>query len=466
MKKQLLFILLTFTVAAFGQAEWKYKGEIKFPANDTLVQPYLATTDANGRLYVASSKVTSGKAHNAIFYADSGDTVLKKLIDFDLNGDSDTLQGNIGAIRGIAAIGTSLFINSNIPYQRTAPNTVAAQYFYPNADTTTVEKFGFGLTGAGYGTYINGLAVTRDTILMTGIPFGTSIRFYNFNATFATPARGSWVSTTTPPLEPGGPHSGGIDVIRDVATIPNGNYTLPETPFYTSRNSLSTTQVTGGIASWTGGDQLNPGSYSGTRISDAAGDLTFDKAIPYGITVDKNGLLWVAGTDSTKRWVKAYSVIINFAQNMYELPSQFDPNNPNAEGAPMRGPSDVALSPDALTAYVTDGGSGKVFKFKFEEPTVDVKDGDFGIKDFTLSANYPNPFNPSTQFTYALPAETAIKISVTNSLGQEVAVLFDGTKSSGRHSQTFDAGELSSGIYFYHLITPAGLLTGKMMLVK
>lgn len=466
MKRYSLILFITISGLVFGQAEWKYKGEILFPAADTLVQPYLAATDVNGRLYVASSKVTNGKAHNAIFYADSADTVFKKLIDFDLNGDSDTLQGNIGAIRGIATVGTSLFINSNIPYQRTAPNTVAAQYHYPNADTTRVEKFGFGLTGAGYGTYINGLAATRDTILMTGIPFGTSIRFYNFNATFTTPARGSWVSTTTPPVEPGGPHTGGIDVIRDVATIPGANYTLPETPFYTSRNSLSTTQVTGGIASWTGGDQLNPGSYSGTRISDAAGDLTFDKAIPYGISVDKNGLLWVAGTDSTKRWVKAYSVIINFAQNMYELPSQFDPNNPNAEGAPMRGPSDVALSPDAMTAYVTDGGSGKVFKFKFEEPTVDVRDGNFSIADFELLQNYPNPFNPSTLISYSLPGASQVRVAVSNAIGQEVAVLFEGNKPAGKHSHTFSAKGMTSGIYFYSISTPAGKITKKMILLK
>src|SRR5690606_34720361 len=99
-------------------------------------------------------------------------------------------------------------------------------------------------------------------------------------------------------------------------------------------------------------------------------------------------------TDTNKRWVKGYTVLINFAQNMYELPSQFDPNNPNAEGAPMTAPSDVALAPDALTAYVADGGSGKVFRFKYEEPTVDVKEELNGVKSFTLDQNYPNPFNP------------------------------------------------------------------------
>ncbi|QOJ28304.1 MAG: T9SS type A sorting domain-containing protein [Ignavibacteriales bacterium] len=467
MKRTVLFMVMLLTGMIYGQAEWKYKGEIAYPVADSLIEPFMVTTDVNGRLYLASSKVTNSRAYNAILYADSGDTVFKMLINFDLNGDSDTLQGNVGAIRGITTIGTDVYINSNIPYPRTAPNTVAAQYRYPNGDTLLVEKFGFGLTGAGYGTYINGLAATKDTILMTGIPFGTSFRFYNFSYGVSTPARGSWVPmATTAPMEPGGPHTGGVDVIRDVATVPGANYNLPETPFYTSRNSVSSTQVTGGIAVWTGGDQLNPSSYTGTRVSDAAGELTFDRAIPYGITVDKNGILWVAGTDTSKRWVKGYTVLINFAQNMYELPSQNDPNNPNAEGAPMTGPSDVALSPDALTAYVADGGSGKVFRFKYEEPTVDVKEEITSVRAFALDQNYPNPFNPSTIISYSLPKETKVRVAVANAIGQEVAVLFEGTKSSGKHSHVFNAAGMTSGIYFYSITTPSGKLTRKMILMK
>ncbi len=49
-------------------------------------------------------------------------------------------------------------------------------------------------------------------------------------------------------MEPGGPDQGGRSFIRDVALIPNANYADTTVPFYTSRNSIASTQLTGGIA--------------------------------------------------------------------------------------------------------------------------------------------------------------------------------------------------------------------------
>ncbi len=462
----LIFFTSLFTIQSYSQS-WYYRGEISFPAADTgHVQPYSTTVDSNGRVYVASSRVTNANAHNAIFYADSADTVLTKMIDFTENGDSDTLSGNIGGIRGIAAIGTDIAIVANVPYQRSKPNTVASLYYYKDADTNQVDQFGFYYTGAGYGTYINGLAFTKDTIAFTGIDFQTSIRFFNFSYGLETPARGSWIPLGTYPVEPGGPKDPtGYDVIRDIATVPEADYTNPETPFYTTRNSISSSNTTGGIAIWTGGTETNPESYIGTRVQDAVGDLSFDRAIPYGITVDKDGLLWVAGTDSTRRWVKAYSVVVNFAQEMYELPGQFSGSNADENGAPMKNPSDVALSSDGKTAYVVDGGSGKVFVFKYGNPTA-VNENPAVVYDFTLNQNYPNPFNPSTVINYSLPEAGNVKLIVTNTLGQQVAVLVDNAQSAGNHSARFNAANLASGIYLYSLTTDAGTISKKMMLLK
>lgn len=461
----ILFIFLAgFTIYA-QQEEWRYIRELKFPEADSgKVQPFLCTVDSSGRLYVASSKVTNANAHNAIYYADPGDTVMKKFIDFDANGDSDTLTGNIAAIRGITAIGRDLFINANIPFQRVA-TTVSCLYRYPNADTLQVEKFGFNINGSGYGTYVHGMAATRDSIIMSGITFNTSIRFYNFSNSITSPARGSWVPITGAyPMEPGGPQTGGYDVIRDVATVPNADYTNPEVPFYTSRNSLSSTNLTGGIAIWTGGSQLNPGSYVGTRLSDAASELAFDNAIAYGITVDKNGLLWVAGIDSTRRWVKAYQVTINFAQPVYSLPALYDPVNPDPNGAPMRNPADVSLTKDAKTAYVIDAGASKVFKFQFIAPSsVD----DFTNElDFVLYQNFPNPFNPNTFISFKLHSASNAKLFISNALGEVISVVTEGYLKEGLHTYNFDATNYPSGIYYYTLVAGNKILTRKMALLK
>jgi hypothetical protein len=460
-----VFLLLSFSFQVFSQQpSWKYISEVKFPpADSNKVQPFLCTVDVNGRLWVISSKATNSKAHNAIYYADSTDTQLKKFIDFDNNGDSDTLLGNIGALRGIGSVGTDIVINATAPFQRTL-QTVSTMYVYKNRDTLAVDKFGFYFGNSGHGTHVHGVTVSKDTIAFTGQTFGTSTRLYNLSFGVTSPGRGSYVPPPTYGMEPGGAHTNGFDVIRDCALIPNGDYNSVETPWYTSRNSFSSSQQTGGIAVWSGGNQSSPGTYAGTRVSDASLELAFDAAIPYGITVDKNGKLWVAGIDSTRRWVKAYSVIINFADPYASLPSLNDPNNPDPLGAPFINPNDVALTYDALTAYVTDGGTKTVYKFKFTTGT-GINDK-IGLTDFQLNQNYPNPFNPATLISYTLQQASDVKLIVSNSLGEEVAIVSEGYHEVGKHVKEFKANNLSSGIYYYTLITEAGRISKKMVLMK
>ncbi|MBZ0199332.1 MAG: T9SS type A sorting domain-containing protein [Ignavibacteriaceae bacterium] len=460
--------VLLFSLAAFGQAKWNYIGEITFSGNDTLyAKPYLCSVDANGRLYVASSKLTTVSAHNAIYYADSSDNQFSLMIDYNLNGDSDSLLGNIGVLRGITTFGTDVIINASVPYPRTKPNTVATMYYYNNADTNTVDRYGFFFNNSGHGTYTNGVAITNDSILFSGVTAGAGVpgprvRSYNFTNSITATPKGNWMKESD--LDPGGAHTGGFDVIRDLALVPNGDYTSPETPIYSSRNSYSSTQITGGVTIWTGGDELNANLYTGTKLQDAIGDLNFDKAIAYGITVDKNGTLWVAGIDSTRRWVKGYQVLVNFAQEVAELPSSNSTSNPDLTGAPMINPCDVAFTADGLTAYVIDGSNNAAYRFKYFDPT-GVEENSV-VYDFNLNQNYPNPFNPSTMINYSLPREGNVKIVVTNSLGQQVATLVNGYQTAGKHNITFTAGNLSSGIYFYTLTTGSGSISKKMMLIK
>jgi hypothetical protein len=70
---------------------------------------------------------------------------------------------------------------------------------------------------------------------------------------------------------------------------------------------------------------------------------------------------------------------------------------------------------------------------------------------FALEQNYPNPFNPSTTIAYHLGGESAVRLSVFDVLGREVAVLENGVVSAGAHRATFDGAGLASGMYVTRL---------------
>lgn len=75
----------------------------------------------------------------------------------------------------------------------------------------------------------------------------------------------------------------------------------------------------------------------------------------------------------------------------------------------------------------------------------------FSPSVFSLDQNYPNPFNPSTVINYALQTDSRVKIVVYNTIGQVVKELVNSVQSAGSHDVKFDAGNLSSGIYFYSI---------------
>ncbi len=70
---------------------------------------------------------------------------------------------------------------------------------------------------------------------------------------------------------------------------------------------------------------------------------------------------------------------------------------------------------------------------------------------YTLDQNYPNPFNPTTDIGFRIRERGLVKVSVFDVLGREVAVLVDGELAPGSHTATWNAGGITSGLYFYRL---------------
>jgi mannose/cellobiose epimerase-like protein (N-acyl-D-glucosamine 2-epimerase family) len=115
-------------------------------------------------------------------------------------------------------------------------------------------------------------------------------------------------------------------------------------------------------------------------------------------------------------------------------------------------------------------GVGGIFKVTFEnEETPDaLSEKKIIRRNYTLFANYPNPFNPSTTIKYMIPEAEQHKVTlkVYNALGQEVAVLVNEAQTPGEYSKTFNAQALPSGIYYYRLECGAFSETKKMILIK
>jgi hypothetical protein len=86
--------------------------------------------------------------------------------------------------------------------------------------------------------------------------------------------------------------------------------------------------------------------------------------------------------------------------------------------------------------------------------------------EYKLNQNYPNPFNPSTVISFSLPKASEVTIEVYTSLGTLVKTLATGSYPAGNHTIRFNAGSLSSGVYFYKIMTGNFTQTKSMILIK
>ncbi len=477
MKRFLVFLVFTLLVNSLTLAQnpWQYTHSISFPDPDSTVFPLLCDVDENNRLWVISSKAQAPDARNAIYYADPSDTMFTKFIDFDRNGDSDTLSGNIGATRGIAALNGSIYLSFTVPFPRYSPQTLAGMYRYDNADSNRAfEIVASGSSTNTYGSFNHGIDISADSIIFAGISFGTTFRIYNFSQNGFLAEYGKYI----PPFpgaewnennqtEPGGFEQEGKDLIRDVALVPGVDYNSTESYFFTSRNSYDLTSNNGGIAVWKGGVQTEPVDYTPARVEDFEGFLSLIDAWPYGIDVDLDGTLWVAGIDSTRRWVKGFTVEGVNAIAEHELPSSTSIEFADPDGAPMAGPSDVAINKNGGLAFVIDAFAKKAFAFENTLVSVDDDPAAAGIaSSFALEQNYPNPFNPSTKIRFSLSEASDVKLVVSDVLGREVTTIVNEKLSAGNHTRIFNGNDLTSGIYIYSLTASGQKISRKMTLVK
>jgi len=120
-----------------------------------------------------------------------------------------------------------------------------------------------------------------------------------------------------------------------------------------------------------------------------------------------------------------------------------------------------------------DGGNSEIYyKRNFTRNVTGIKEIESEIpKEFSLSQNFPNPFNPSTKISWQSPVSNWQTIKVFDLLGREVVTLADKYKSAGRYEVEFDVAHeslraIASGVYFYQLKAGSFVQTRKMLLIN
>ncbi|HKL15506.1 MAG TPA: T9SS type A sorting domain-containing protein, partial [Balneolaceae bacterium] len=133
-------------------------------------------------------------------------------------------------------------------------------------------------------------------------------------------------------------------------------------------------------------------------------------------------------------------------------------------------PVDLAGNPRVFAgeADIIDMGA-----YEFQgEPDVSVSIDGNGDHDellpkrISLSQNFPNPFNPSTNIQFELPQTSQVVLEVYDMVGRRVATLVNEQVTTGSHTVTFDAGSLASGVYTYRLVAGGTTFTRQLTLIK
>ena len=86
--------------------------------------------------------------------------------------------------------------------------------------------------------------------------------------------------------------------------------------------------------------------------------------------------------------------------------------------------------------------------------------------EIALGNAYPNPFNPTTTLSFAIPVDSKVSLSIYNLQGREVSTLIDANIEAGYHSVVWNADSYSSGVYFVKMIVGEYVNTQKLILVK
>ncbi len=127
---------------------------------------------------------------------------------------------------------------------------------------------------------------------------------------------------------------------------------------------------------------------------------------------------------------------------------------------------DLNWFPSAYATWSSQSDMGYIDSVLDGSKPVAVKSVKEQPQKFELQQNYPNPFNPTTSISFTLPHSGNVSLKVYNVIGEEVATLVNGFKTAQTYHVTFNATNLSSGVYIYQIKFGNQAISKKMVLMK
>ena len=192
--------------------------------------------------------------------------------------------------------------------------------------------------------------------------------------------------------------------------------------------------------------------------------------IPVSIATDNGGNVLVGGISNGENNVNDFIVLKYNAANgvqtgIYRYRFAGSANNDLKSMA-------VDVSGNCyLTGTLSFNGSLKIGTVKILNSTIGIKN----ISDNTIPlkysiSNFPNPFNPATKIRFDIPRWRGeggwTTLRVYDIMGREVQTLVNEKLQPGTYEVTFNGSALTSGVYFYRLISGDYLITKRMLLLK
>ncbi len=280
-------------------------------------------------------------------------------------------------------------------------------------------------------------------VLVTGYSTGTDFSYDYATIKYDTLGNPLWVARYNGSDQ-------GMDYADAIAVDPSGNAYVTGASFDSSSgfDYLTIKYSTAGVAQWTA-------SYNGTGNS-------WDEA--YGMAVDPFGSVYVAGRSMGS------ATSTDFATIKYS-PSGEERWNIRYDGTAHDFDWPFRLQLDSLlNVYVggwsTESGTGADYTIIKYAQAADNADDQSVVPETMALQNYPNPFNTATTIHYVLPAGSHVRLTMSDLLGREIAVLVNAFQPAGPQQFLWEAHDLASGTFYCKVETANAVYCTPVILLK